>query len=199
MAIFFLLRFKIYWFIFPKNTAASAHLRIESFIVWLTTFSPFFFVRFLYKSWAIFAITAKDFCTRACIFCNFRSANLVWSEIVLQISMLTLFGSKPPIFSGGKTLPKRFSTFSGFVLFQIRSWKVLVNFSFRGGPFLSMFSYPMKYHLNKYLKSMCWIRCWNCNNFWQDLPLALLNLYYIKLGNTLDLLNLYLMKHWVIH
>ena len=36
---------------------------------------------------------------------------------------------------------------------------------------------------------MCWIRWWNCINFWQSLPLALLNLYYMKLGLPLDLLN----------
>ena len=64
------------WFIFPKNTAALAHLRIQSFIVWLITFSscP---VLFLYKSSAIFAITAKEFSTRMCTFSNFRLADLV--------------------------------------------------------------------------------------------------------------------------
>ena len=39
------------------------------------------------------------------------------------------------------------------------------------------------------LQPICWIRCWNCNNFWQGLPLALLNWYYTELDLPLDLLG----------
>ena len=160
-------------YFFPKKPAPWAHLLIKFFIVWLSTFSSFS-VLFLYNISHI-----SNYC-KGFLACIFRSTDLVWFEIVPQKSMLTLLGSRLSIFLQGKTFFKRFSTLSGFVLFQVRSWKMLVSFFFRRDPFFDMFYISMKYNSNnpshltlnatelQSLQSVCWICCWNYN-FWQGI------------------------------